>query len=99
MTPRTALCLTAIFTAAAALAQTTPSRVEQARQFSLPNAPAQPRTSVAAGELGVSGEAGGDDAFGTQQILKRPERNKPFTAFAEASAFFTSNVALARRDA
>jgi hypothetical protein len=38
-----------------------------------------------------------DDAFGAQLILKREERPKYFTGFAEIGAFVTNNVALVNR--
>ncbi len=73
-------------------------RIDQARQFPLPppplSRPAEPAPDLS---LPDSGQAP-DDAFGAQVFFKRQERPKPFTAFAEVSAFFTNNVALAKRD-
>lgn len=74
-------------------------QVEQARQIS------GARQLMDQQDLGslaplpdASASATGDDAFGAQIILKRQERPRPFSAFAEISAFATNNVALTPRD-
>jgi hypothetical protein len=73
------------------------AQIDQARQFSPPPAArdfgAEPTSDLPASDAGLTP----DDAFGAQVIFKSQERVKPFTAFAEASAFFTNNVALAKR--
>src|ERR1043166_9495208 len=74
------------------------SRSEQARQFRA----TQTRTDAAlrgAETTASSPEMGAqDESFGVQQILKREEKLRPFNAFAEASAFYTNNVALTHRN-
>ena len=73
-------------------------QIEQARQFSGPPGTVDlqgQRDAPAAAQLDRA--AIDDDAFGTQIILKRQERPRPFTAFAEIGAFVTNNVALAKR--
>ena len=84
-----------------AQAQSVPrvSRIEQARQFTKPGAANSPErgpeaTTLPAGDLLLTQ----DDAFGTQQILKREEKIRPFSVFGEVAGFVTNNVALARRD-
>lgn len=73
--------------------------IEQARQFSHPLTPLEIDTARAGADLGDFEPAAlPDDSFGAQAIFKRQERAKPFSAFAEVSAFFTNNVALARRE-
>jgi hypothetical protein len=73
-------------------------QIDQARQFSS----AMPPTDLGAAAAGDFPAAepllAPDDAFGSQFIFKHQERHRPFTGFAEASAFFTNNVALAKRD-
>jgi hypothetical protein len=75
-------------------------QIEQVRQFSGP-----PATVDLQGQRNAptstpfDGTSTGDDAFGTQLILKRQEKPRPFTAFAEIGAFVTNNVALTKRDA
>ncbi len=75
-----------------------PPQVEQSRNFrTSPNiAPAGPQTAPQLDSDLQTGNAG-DDSFGSQQILKHQEKWQPFSAFAAESAFFTNNVALARR--
>ena len=73
------------------------SQIDQARQFSRQMAPLDLGTPPPADLPALESSASPDDAFGAQVIFKRQERPKPFTAFAEASAFFTNNVALTRR--
>ncbi len=72
-------------------------QIDQARQFSRPLTPAGPGVAATPDFAPPESEGTPDDAFGAQVIFKREERPKPFTAFAEASAFFTNNVALAKR--
>ncbi len=95
------ICAVASVTMPAFLLAQTPllPQVEQARQFRpLPETVdlQGQRNAPQASPLGGLGT--GDDAFGTQVFLKRQEKAKPFSAFAEIGAFVTNNVALARRD-
>lgn len=81
------------------LAQASPAQIEQARQFS--NTPLSSDFGTATPPTEPTETAplsSDDDAFGAQLILKRQERIRPFSAFAEISAFATNNVALTRRD-
>ncbi len=73
-------------------------QIDQARQFSRPPPTVDLSGAPAQDSALPDAELTPDDAFGAQVIFKRQERVKPFTAFAEASAFFTNNVALAKRD-
>jgi hypothetical protein len=72
-------------------------QIDQARQFSRPPSTMDFGPEPAADFGAPDAEVTPDDAFGAQVIFKRQERVKPFTAFAEAAAFFTNNVALAKR--
>ena len=74
------------------------AQIDQARQFSSPVAPLDLPTPLLGETQIPEATAAPDDAFGAQVIFKRVVRPTPFTAFAEVSAFFTNNVALARRD-
>jgi hypothetical protein len=74
------------------------AQIEQARQFPLAATPLDVDPATSADLPLPDSTATPDDAFGAQVIFKRQERVKPFTAFAEISAFFTNNVALAKRD-
>lgn len=72
------------------------TRIDQARQFTpAPLSPEQETTEAGTIEPGVDPESV-DDAFGAQMILKDQEKLRPFSAFAELSAFFTNNVALTK---
>lgn len=70
-------------------------QIEQSRSFnSLPGTVdlQGQRNAPQAADFGGAGT--GDDAFGTQNFLKRQEKPQPFSAFAEIGAFVTNNVAL-----
>lgn len=91
--------LAARLSVSAIAAEPSASQIEQARQFRntemATEAPAQTQTAETGTEQTVGPE---DESFGVQQILKRQERLRPFNVFADASVFFTNNVALTRRD-
>ena len=74
------------------------SSVEQAREFAPAIKPATNASSTDAGAPDASAVDADDDSFGSQQVLKAPERVLPFDAFASVSAFFTNNVALTHKD-
>ena len=74
------------------------AQIEQARQFSSLPTPLDFAAPALSELPGADPLALPDDAFGAQVIFKRQARATPFTAFAEVSAFFTNNVALAKRD-
>ena len=81
-------------------AQLAPLQREYARQFQNPPGTVDLQGQRNAPDLSrFDGTAIEDDAFGEQVILKRQERTRPFSAFAEIGAFVTNNVALAKRDA
>lgn len=73
-------------------------QVDQARQFSALQGPMDFAAEATGDFPAADPLTAPDDAFGAQLIFKRQERARPFTAFAEVSAFFTNNVALAKRD-
>jgi hypothetical protein len=79
--------------------QMAPPQVEVARQFQNPPGTVDLQGQRNAPDVSrFDGTAIEDDAFGQQLILKRDERPRPFTAYAEIGAFVTNNVALARLD-
>ena len=83
-----------------AQAQLAPVQREYARQFQSPPGTVDLQGQRNAPDIpGFDGTAVDDDAFGEQVILKRHERPRPFSAYAEIGAFVTNNVALAKRDA
>lgn len=64
------------------------TQIERARQFALPGvAPVTPTALTEQAEHDP-------DSFGVQQVLREKEQLRPFSAFAEISAFVTNNVAL-----
>lgn len=72
--------------------------IEQSRQFIKPPSAVETAGAGSSTDFPTLADSGtGDDAFGAQVIMKEQPRARPFTAFAEVSAFFTNNVALARR--
>jgi len=71
-------------------------QIDQVRQFSSPLRPTLPGPTGLEEPPPDDPGAAPDDAFGAQVMLKHQERFQPFSGFAEASAFFTNNVALAR---
>jgi hypothetical protein len=97
--PRFLLSCALAGTALRALAQAPVAdvQIDQARQFSRPLAPLNLGSAPAQDFATPDSEQSPDDAFGAQVIFKGQERVQPFTAFAEVSAFFTNNVALAKR--
>jgi hypothetical protein len=86
---------------AAALVGTTAAQeaqIQQARQFDALSAKLQPAGAATPPSV-AAGTTGGDaESFGVQQFLQEKERVKHFRTFAETSAFFTNNVALASTD-
>jgi hypothetical protein len=81
------------------LAQSPQPQIEQARQFGNATQTLDLAGDAAAADLPDAPlEGSGDDAFGAQLILKRQERVRPFSAFAEIGAFVSTNVGLTRRD-
>ena len=84
--------------AAQAHGQTQDSQIEQARQRDALSAGlARPAETLAPSVIEPT--LGGDpDSFGIQQFLRDAERLRLFRAFADLSAFVTSNVALTRKN-
>lgn len=84
--------------AAQAAGQTQDSQIEQARQRdALSGGLVRPAETF--GSSVVEPTFGSDpDSFGIQQLLRDAERVRPFRAFADISAFVTSNVALTRKN-
>ncbi len=81
-------------------AQLAPVQREYARQFQSPPGTVDLQGQRNAPDVSrFDGTAIDDDAFGQQVFLKREERPRPFSAYAEIGAFVTNNVALAKRDA
>jgi hypothetical protein len=74
------------------------SAIEQSRLFQ--QTPTALSTSVNADGTAVGDVANtsGDDSMGAQQILKEQPRVLTFSVGGDASAFYTSNAALTRRD-
>lgn len=101
MARRSITCAAALLTLPAFLLAQTPAlpQVEQSRQFTGPPGTIDlqgQRNAPSAGPFEGVGTA--DDAFGTQVILKRLDKPRPFNAFAEIGAFITNNVALTKVD-
>ena len=81
-------------------AQTAPVQREYSRQFQSPPGTVDLQGQRNAPEVSrFDGTSIEDDAFGEQAILKREERPRAFSAYAEIGAFVTNNVALAKRNA
>ena len=81
-------------------AQRVPPQVEIARQFQIPPGSVDLQSQRNAPDVsGFDGPATEDDAFGEQVILKRAEKPRPFSGYAEIGAFVTNNVALVKRAA
>lgn len=74
------------------------SAIDQARLFQkTPEAPAGP-VDANGNALSTGGETSGDESFGAQVLLKDQAKVRPFTLSAGAAAYYTTNVALTRRD-
>jgi hypothetical protein len=74
------------------------AQIDTARQF---NAAHTTQTSVTRPGVDPGATFAGDgteESFGVQEFLRETERNRPFRAFADVSAFATNNAALTRRD-
>lgn len=88
------LCL-----ARTALAQDSNAAIEQSRLF--PRTAPTTSSNVNADGLALPGgetTASDEESFGAQQILKNQQEPPQFTLSGDASVFYTSNVALTRRD-
>ncbi len=77
--------------------QAVPSAIDQARLLQRPPAAAIPAVDADGNALGESSNVA-DDSFGAQLILKEQTREPSFTLSGGSSFFYTSNVALTRRD-
>lgn len=82
-----------------ATAQEAASAIEQSRLYQKVPAPITPAVNADGMALGdtTSGDTS-DDSLGAQVFLKNQPRIRTFFVSADASAFYTSNVALTRRD-
>ena len=89
-----AVSICVIIAAAASVthAQQAVSSITQSRLFTTPSASAV--TSAELGQAGNEGSANEDDSFGEQIVLRNQQRIPPFTLFANASAFYSTNVDL-----
>ena len=88
-----------LWTAALAPAQDSNASVEQARLFPRTTPPTPALMTADGTALPASDPSNpDDDSFGAQQILKQEQKTAPFAVTGSASLFYTSNVALTRRD-
>ena len=91
------ICFTIAVFSRALQAQVAASAIEQSRLLQkMPDAPVA--TVDANGNALPATDNTADDSFGAQMILKDQERVQPFVLSGGASVFYTSNVALTRRD-
>lgn len=92
-----------IVVAAVAMARVTSAQdatasIEQSRLYQQTPTPTSRAVNADGMALGASEDTSDDDSFGSQQILKNQERPKRFAITADVASYYTSNVALTRRD-
>ena len=78
-------------------AQVAVSAIDQSRLWQPPPAAPIPAVDTNGNAVGETTDVA-DDSFGAQMILKDQERVRPFTLSGGSSIYYTSNVALTRRD-
>ena len=82
----------------ALVGQDSNSAIEQSRLFQKIAPPTASSITTDGTALPGDGIASDDGSFGAQQMLKAQEKTREFEVSGAASVFFTSNVALTRRD-
>lgn len=81
-----------------AVAPAADSQIDQSRQFGSTFRPPEAPAGETTAPIQPMVVDANDESFGTQALLKRDDKPKPFSVFADVSAFVTNNVALTSRD-